>query len=67
MALIGDWTVIFEFNRQPMRLNTPFEEQWDFDKLKEGFWLDAQRQIVHEPRGVFWIPPSRIMMIEKRK
>ena len=65
--MVGDFTVVFEFNRTPRRLDTPLETQWDFEELRNGFWLDAQHTIVREPRGVYWIPPSRIIVIEKRQ
>lgn len=63
--MIGDWVVVFEFNRTPRRLQTPFDSQWHFEELTSGFWLDASYELVREPRGVWWIPPGRIIMIEK--
>jgi len=64
MATVGDWIVVFEFNQQPRRLQTPFEKQWNLNELKQGFWIDADHQLCHESQGRFWIPPSRIMWIE---
>lgn len=65
--MIGDFIITFEFNRQPKRLETPLETQWDFEEIRNGFWLDAQHVIVRENRGVYWVPPSRIMVIERRQ
>jgi hypothetical protein len=62
---IGDWTVTFTFNRQPRRVQTPFTEQWDFNDLKEGFWINAQLELCRERQGGIWIPPSQILMIER--
>ncbi len=63
--MLDDWTVVFEFNRQPLRRNTPFESQWHFKELTHGFWLNEQHDLVREDRGFYWIPPSRIYHIER--
>lgn len=63
-TLPGDWIVTFEFNRLPRRLVTPFEAQWSFEDLKDGFWLSADHQICRKGQGHYWVPPSRIMLIE---
>lgn len=63
--MMGDWLITFEFNQLPVKQKTPFEEQWNFEEIRNGFWLDAQHRIVHEPRGVYWVPPSRILVIER--
>lgn len=63
--MIGDFKITFEFNRLPRQLQTPIEAQYDFKELNNGFWIDQQHQLVREDRGVYWIPPSRIMVIER--
>ena len=63
--MTGDWTVTFMFNRQPRRVQTPFSEQWDFNDLKEGFWITPQQELCRERQGSVWIPPSQIVMIER--
>jgi hypothetical protein len=64
MATPGDWTVIFEFNKLPQRRQTPLSEQWTFEEIKDGFWLNADHQLCRRSQGHYWIPPSRIMWIE---
>lgn len=64
MATPGDWIVTFEFNQRPRRLETPFTEQWTFEDLKGGFWINADHQLCRQGQGHYWIPPSRIMMIQ---
>ena len=61
----GDWAVTFMFNRMPRRVQTPFAEQWDFNDLTEGFWINAQLELCRERQGGIWIPPSQILMIER--
>ncbi len=67
MATPGDWIVTFEFNQRPRRLETPFTEQWAFEDLKGGFWINADHQLCRVSQGHYWIPPSRIMMIEPKE
>lgn len=64
--MLADWIVTFEFARQSRRVETPFESQWDFEELRNGFWVNEQYELVREPRGKYWIPPGRIMHIEKK-
>jgi hypothetical protein len=64
MASLGDWIVTFEFNRLPQRRQTPLESQWAFEEIKDGFWLNADHQICRQGQGHYWVPPSRIMLIE---
>lgn len=63
--MIGDFKITYEFNRLPRQLQTPIESQYNFEELRDGFWLDAQHKLVREDRGVYWIPSSRIMIIER--
>lgn len=67
MPTPGDWVVTFEFNRQPRRVMTPFSEQWTFEDLRDGFWINADYQLCRQSQGHFWIPPSRIWVIEPQK
>jgi len=67
MATLGDWTITFEFNQRPRRIKTPFTEQWAFEEIKEGFWLNADHQLCRVGQGHYWIPPSRIMLIEPQE
>ena len=63
--MIGDFTITFEFNLQRNHIRTPLESQYDLDELKHGFWLDQNRNLTREDRGRWWIPPSRIVLIER--
>ena len=65
--MLGDFIIIFEYNRTPRRIQNPAEAQWDFEQIRDGFWVDKELQLVHERRGHYWIPPSRIILIEKRE
>ncbi len=60
----GDWIVTFEFNRQPRRSRTPDHEPWTFEDLKDGFWIQEDYRLCRINQGTYWIPPSRIMLIE---
>lgn len=64
MATPGDWRVTFEFNQRPRWVQTPLESQWTFEEIKDGFWLNADHKICRRSQGHYWVPPSRIMMIE---
>ncbi len=61
----GDWIVTFMLARQPRKVQTPFERQWNFDDLKDGFWITHEHQICPVAQGAFWIPPSQILLIER--
>lgn len=63
--MTGDFRITFEFNRLPRQLQTPMESQYDFKELSNGFWINEQHTLVREDRGKYWIPPSRIMVIER--
>jgi hypothetical protein len=62
--MIGDWEIIFEFNNTPRRVRTPLEQRWNFDDLKQGFWVTPELKLCAESQGRYWIPPSRILYIE---
>ena len=65
MATPGDFTVTFEFNRVPRKVRTPDHEQWTFEDLKDGFWVMQDMRICRMSQGEYWIPPSRIILIER--
>ena len=60
----GDYRVVFEFERRLVQLQTPFSEQWTFEQLANGFWIDEEPKLVRESQGKYWIPPSRLVRIE---
>lgn len=62
---LGDWEVVFEFNNTPRRVKTPLEKQWNLEDLKQGFWVTPELALCTESQGKYWIPPSRILYIEK--
>lgn len=66
MQTMGDWFITFEFNRMPRRIENPLEEQYALEELIGGFWLDANHRLVREPRGKYFIPASRIILIERK-
>lgn len=63
--MIGDWIITFELARGVRRIQTPLDRQWDFDELRHGFWLDANHNLTTENRGVYWVPPSQIKLIQR--
>ncbi len=60
----GEFTVTFELNRVPRRLNTPDHEQWTLEDLQNGFWITRDHKLCRQSQGTYWIPPSRIILIE---
>jgi hypothetical protein len=36
------------------------------EDLKDGFWITANHALCREAQGAYWIPPSQIVLIEKR-
>ena len=62
----GPFYVTFEVARRPMRKATPDHERWDLSDLKDGFWVTQDHAICRESQGHYWIPPSQILLIEKR-
>jgi hypothetical protein len=65
MATPGDFTVTFEFNQVPRKVRTPDHEQWTFEDLKEGFWVMQDMRICRMSQGQYFIPASRIVLIER--
>jgi len=64
--LEGPFYVTFEVNLREVRQPTPDHEHWTLDMLKDGFWVTQEHILCRETQGHFWIPPSRIVLIEKR-
>lgn len=62
---MGDWEIVFEFNRMPRRVRTPLERQWNLSELQQGFWVTPELVLCAESQGKYWIPPGRILHIEK--
>lgn len=63
--MIGDFIIVFKFNTQRRRVQTPIESQYNFEEIRDGFWIDEQQKLVRENRGKYWIPSSQIEHIEK--
>lgn len=63
--MMGDWIIVFKFNQQRRRVQTPMESQYHFEEVRDGFWIDEQHKLVRENRGKYWIPASQIEVIEK--
>ena len=64
---MSDWIVTFEFNRQPRRVRTPDHEPWTFADLTGGFWITQDFILCRMTQGKYWIPPARIVMIERNE
>ena len=65
--MIGDFIITFNFNREIKRIQTPAESQYNFNEIKDGFWLDQNRNLCREDRGKYWIPGGQIVTIEVLK
>ena len=62
----GPFFVTYEIARRPLRRPTPDHENWKFEDLKNGFWVTKEHVLCTERQGHYWIPPSQILLIEKR-
>ena len=62
----GPFYVTFNVARRPMRRATPDHEHWTLEDLKDGFWVTSEHVLCRESQGQYWIPPSQIVLIEKR-
>ena len=58
--------VSFRIAGNVRRMATPDHERWSLDDLKDGFWVTRDFTPCREMQGQFWIPPSQIVLIEKR-
>jgi hypothetical protein len=36
------------------------------DDLKDGFWVTKEHVLCRAAQGHYWIPPSQVVLIEKR-
>jgi hypothetical protein len=62
----GPFWVTFEVARQNRRAPTPDHEPWTLDDLVNGFWITPDFTLCRPSQGKYFIPPSRIVVIEKR-
>ena len=40
-------------------------EHYDMSAFTEGFWINEEKQLAAWSIGKYWIPPSRILFIER--
>jgi len=62
----GPFIVTFTLAGRNRRQPTPDHENWSFEDLKNGFWVTMEHTLCQERQGHYWIPPSQIVLIEKR-
>lgn len=62
----GPFYVTFKVVGQPRKAATPDHENWTMDMLKDGFWITKEYLPCLERQGHYWIPPSQVLLIEKR-
>lgn len=62
----GDWLVTYELARQHRRAATPDHEPWTLEQLVDGFWLTDEHIICRPNQGRYFVPASRIILIERR-
>lgn len=62
---MGDWRITFEFANRQRTISTPLEQRWAFEELRSGFWITRDFVLCPQSQGVYWIPPSRLIMIER--
>jgi len=65
-VLEGPFFVTFVVARQLRRVPTPDHERWTLEMLKDGFWITQGYVPCQESQGHFWVPPSQLVLIEKR-
>jgi len=63
----GPFYVAFYFNGHSVKLSTPDHERWSLEDIQRGFWITQDQAMCRESQGHFWIPPSMIMLIERRE
>lgn len=63
----GPFFVTFSIARQLTRVKTPDHQHWTLDMIKDGFWITKDHAMCPETQGHYWIPPSQLIMIEKRE
>ena len=62
----GPFFVTYVLAGQPRRTATPDHEPWSLEDLKDGFWITSTHALCREAQGSYWIPPSQVVLIEKR-
>lgn len=67
MGTDGPFWVTFFFKGTPTTVATPDHEPWNLESIQEGFWLTQDRAMCRASQGHFWIPPSMVMLVEKRE
>jgi len=62
----GPFFVTFMIAGRPHKQPTPDHENWRIEDLINGFWITLEHVLCQESQGHYWIPPSQLMLIEKR-
>lgn len=62
----GPFFVTFMIAGRPRKQPTPDHENWSMDDLKDGFWVTNEHNLCRANQGHYWIPPSQLVLIEKR-
>ena len=62
----GPFFVTFNVAGRPTKRATPDHERWDLEDLKDGFWITKEHVLCRPSQGHYWIPPSQIVLVEKR-
>lgn len=62
----GPFWVTFEIARQPRRIQTPDHEPWSLEDIIGGFWVTPEYTMCRPSQGKYFIPPSRLVVIERR-
>ena len=62
----GPFYVTFQIAGRPRRQATPDHDNWTFEDLEKGFWVTKDHILCRANQGHYWIPPSQILLIEKR-
>jgi hypothetical protein len=66
MSVEGPFFVTFMIAGRPRKQPTPDHEHWSMDDLKDGFWVTNEHILCRANQGQYWIPPSQLVLIEKR-
>ena len=62
----GPFWVTFNVAGRPTKRQTPDHERWDIEDLEKGFWITKEHHLCRPSQGHYFIPPSQIVLIEKR-
>ncbi len=63
----GPFFVTYKLAGQPRRAATPDHEIWTLEMLSGGFWITKDHALCRESQGHYWIPPSQVVLVEKRQ